>query len=205
MNLFINIKDFLYYNRKIILVCLIFLTILFVYLFSVNNNYDDDKFYLNDDIYVNKLSEDILETYIVDIKGAIKSPGTYELEEGKRIIDVIDLAGGILESADLSNVNLSKKISDEMLIIIPELNKFSNNDYNNNYIYNSVSNDNNKVSINYDTLENLMTLNGIGEAKAQAIIDYRNNNGLFKNIEDVKKVSGIGNSTFEKIKDYIKL
>ena len=88
-----------------------------------------------------------------------------------------------------------------MLIIIPKVSE----SFNNNYDYNNVVNNDGKVSINYGTLNSLMSINGIGEVKAQAIIDYRNNNGLFENIEDIKNVNGIGNSTFEKIKDYIKL
>lgn len=201
MNLFINIRDFLYYNRKIILIFLFICIVIFFYLFYEKNKNYNEELFLNNDIYINEIEEDIQEKYIVDIKGAVKFPGTYELEAGKRITDVINLAGGIIDNADLSTINLSKKISDEMLIIIPKVSE----SFNNNYDYNNVVNNDGKVSINYGTLNSLMSINGIGEVKAQAIIDYRNNNGLFENIEDIKNVNCIGNSTFEKIKDYIKL
>ena len=94
-----------------------------------------------------------------------------------------------------------------MVIFIPFKNKDNNNVINevtnNEVSYSQVSDD--KVSINDASLSELMTINGIGEVKAKSIVEYRNNNGRFKSIEDIKNVSGIGNSTFEKIKNYIKL
>ena len=180
---------------------------------------------------------------IVDIKGYVNSPGVYELSSNKRIIDVINMAGGLKEEANTDYINLSKKVTDEMIIVI-----YSNNDVekykktSDKVIYieyecicpdnindacitendtvNTVEKDNkesndksneisdkkdDKISINNATIEELMTLSGIGEAKAKAIIKYREDNGLFKNIEDIKNVSGIGDSAYEKIKDYIKL
>lgn len=199
MNIFINIRDFLYYNRKIILVIFFFLLFAVSYLFFKSDDYDELVYLDDNNIYDSEVVDTVIKKYIVDVKGAVKFPGTYELEEGKRVIDVINLAGGVLENADLLSINLSKKISDEMLIIIPEINIISEENFINDF------NNDGKISINYGTLENLMSLNGIGEIKAKAIIDYRNNNGMFKTIEDIKNVSGIGNSTFEKIKDYIKL
>ena len=199
MNIFINIRDFLYYNRKIILVIFFFLLFAVSYLFFKSDDYDELVYLDDNNIYDSEVVDTVIKKYIVDVKGAVKFPGTYELEEGKRVIDVINLAGGVLENADLLSINLSKKISDEMLIIIPEINIISEENFINDF------NNDGKISINYGTLENLMSLNGIGEIKAKAIIDYRNNNGMFKTIEDLKNVSGIGNSTFEKIKDYIKL
>ncbi len=199
MNIFINIRDFLYYNRKIILVIFFFLLFAVSYLFFKSDDYDELVYLDDNNIYDSEVVDTVIKKYIVDVKGAVKFPGTYELEEGKRVIDVINLAGGVLENADLLSINLSKKISDEMLIIIPEINIISEENFINDF------NNDGKISINYGTLENLMSLNGMGEIKAKAIIDYRNNNGMFKTIEDIKNVSGIGNSTFEKIKDYIKL
>ena len=199
MNIFINIRDFLYYNRKIILVIFFFLLFAVSYLFFKSDDYDELVYLDDNNIYDSEVVDTVIKKYIVDVKGAVKFPGTYELEEGKRVIDVINLAGGVLENADLLSINLSKKISDEMLIIIPEINIISEENFINDF------NNDGKISINYGTLENLMSLNGIGEIKAKAIIDSRNNNGMFKTIEDIKNVSGIGNSTFEKIKEYIKL
>lgn len=176
-------------------------------------------------------------TVFVDVKGAVNAPGVYELDDGRRVIDAINLAGGLAENADTININLSKKLTDEMYIVIytkDEIYNYKKNneeskevkcasfecicpDVNNNACITNNSNNeqkedknenqaiNGKVSINTATKEELMTLTGIGEAKADAIISYRNENGLFENIEDIKNVSGIGDSIFEKIKDNITL
>ena len=161
----------------------------------------------------------------VDIKGAINNPGIYSLKEGKRVIDVIESAGGLAANADTSVINLSKKISDEMVIIIytkEEVESFKEVKEQESIVQekchqkeeNALVNDaciteneksNTKVSINNATLEELMTINGIGETKAKGIIAYREQNGPFQAIEDLTKVPGIGESTFAKIKEDITL
>lgn len=172
------------------------------------------------------------KTYKVDIKGAVKTPGIYELEEGSRIIDVINLSGGLIETADTNYINLSKKITDEMVIIIytkEEIKSMSEGNTAVKYIdkeciCHSIKNDgcigDNKVTnkkedniendqsmptiinINTATLEQLKTLPGIGDSKAKDIINYRNQKPFTK-IEDLKEVKGIGDATFEKLKPYI--
>ena len=102
-----------------------------------------------------------------------------------------------MNDADTSSINLSKKIYDEMMIIIPSKTE--------NYEKKEVVYKDTKVSINTATLSELMMIKGIGEVKAKAIIDYREDNGYFKKIDDLKNINGIGESTFEKIKDYIKI
>lgn len=178
---------------------------------------------------------------IVDIKGEVKRPGVYYLENGKRVIDVVKKAGGFTIEADSSINNLSKKISDEMVIVIyskEEVRDFlklkEKNDSllemcNGNIVNDSCVSDENRdtyssnnkssnsssgskkktfddskrlVSINTGTLEELMTLSGVGESKAKAIIEYRNKK-KFETIEEIKEVSGIGDALFEKIKDNI--
>ena len=172
-----------------------------------------------------------LKTLFVDVKGAVNAPGVYELEDGKRVIDAINLAGGFSDKADTINVNLSKRLTDEMFIVIytkQEIYNYKKSKETSNIncasfecVCPDVKNDacieknlkaennkkeaNNKVSINNATKEDLMSLTGIGESKANAIINYRNENGLFKQIEDIKNVSGIGDSVFEKIKNNITL
>ncbi|MDD6878663.1 MAG: helix-hairpin-helix domain-containing protein [bacterium] len=165
----------------------------------------------------------------VDIKGYVKNPGVYELSTEKRVIDAINMAGGLLKDADSSVLNLSKKLSDQMVIIVyskDEVLNFRNIKkeeiaseekcvINDDKIKNdacveentNVSNSNvsSKININTATLEELMKLPGIGESKANAIIEYRNKNGKFSKIEDIVNVSGIGSSVFEKIKDNITL
>ena len=131
------------------------------------------------------------------------------------------MAEGLKEEGDVSTINLSQKIFDEMVIIIPSKtdikdkeNNSTNNLINNtpNININTQTNNNinnknqdSKISINTADLSLLMTIKGIGEVKAKAIIEYRNKNGLFNKIEDITNVKGIGSSTFEKIKDYIKV
>lgn len=175
--------------------------------------------------------EEVIEKVKVDIKGAIKKPGVYELDSNSIINDVIKLAGGLKTNASTKYLNLSKKILDEMVINIyteSEVKKMKEpvdvcevkdqdltncddatiivtNPDSNKDISNSNEVVDNKVSINDGTKEELMTLSGIGEVKAQAIIDYRNKNGKFSKIEDLMNVSGIGESTYNQIKDNIKL
>ncbi len=182
------------------------------------------------------------EIYYVDIKGAVNHPGVYSINKGKRIIDALNKAGGVLENANTSLLNLSMEVKDGMVIIIyssEELNNFSKlkeeeetkseicqkDVYNDACICNSntevVDNapkkeeDNNKtlkenakvasekVNINTASLAELMTLSKIGESKANAIIQYRNDNGNFKSIEEIKNVNGIGDSIFDTIKNNI--
>jgi competence protein ComEA len=170
--------------------------------------------------------------YYVDIKGAVNNPNVYKVIDGSRIIDAINLAGGLTEYADTSILNLSKKINDQMFIYIytkDEIKQFKENGETkteiikyiekecncpdpviNNACANDNSSSNNdststKVSLNTANKEALMTLPGIGESKAQNIIDYRTANGLFNSIDDIKNVTGIGDSIFDQIKNFITL
>ena len=159
----------------------------------------------------------------VDIKGEVINPGIYSLIESSRVIDVIELAGGLTENADTSVINLSKKVTDEMVIIIysrDQIQNFKETKELEKYLQekcheqdeNSLANDacitdgeqiSSKVNINTASLEELMTLKGIGEAKAQDIIAYRETNGGFKSIEELLNISGIGETLFAKIKENI--
>lgn len=175
-----------------------------------------------------KDSNNEIKYYKFDIKGAVANPGVYKIEESARIIDAINMAGGLLENADTSVNNLSKFIKDEMVIIIytkDEVLNFSeviekeikendtckkNNDVilNDSCINNDQEKESNndidkKISINTADLDLMITLPGIGEEKAKTIIAYRNEHGVFEKIEDIMNVSGIGEKLFEKLKDYI--
>ena len=162
----------------------------------------------------------------VDIKGSVKHEGVYELDSNKRVVDAIELAGGATSKADLSVTNLSKKLKDEMVIIIytkEEVKNFikvkeeealkntqciSKTPVNNSCIEENVDvgiDKKSKISINTATLEELLTLSGIGEAKAKSIIEYREKNGAFTSLEDLTKVDGIGQALFDKIKENISL
>ena len=150
----------------------------------------------------------------VDIKGMINNPGVYEVDSNSRVNDVITLAGGLKEGADTSNINLAKIVSDEMTIIIYSteevLEKFKQEVcicscpyIENNACINNNDNNSNLTNINTATIEELTTLTGIGDVKAEAIIKYRNEVGKFKTKEELLNVDGIGESLFEKIKDDI--
>lgn len=166
----------------------------------------------------------VIEEYKVDIKGEVNNPGIYTMSSSSRVIDCIEKAGGLTANANTTVINLSKKISDEMVIIIysnAEVEKFKETkkqeeqvqDYcrqkDENSLKNDacISNDNKSgttlVSINSGSVEELSKLPGIGEAKAKKIIEYRDQNGLFKTIEDIKNVPGVGENIFAQIKDYI--
>ncbi|MCI6107375.1 MAG: helix-hairpin-helix domain-containing protein [bacterium] len=179
----------------------------------------------------NPIKEDTLnqkenKKYMVDIKGEVQTPGIYELESSSRVIDVINEAGGLTENADTTVINLSKKISDEMVIIIyskwqvehwketKEQGKYLQEQCisqkeeqakNDACIDDTEENTNSTpsiININTATKEELMTLTGIGESKAEAIISYREKTAFTK-IEDIKNVSGIGDSIYEDIKNNI--
>ena len=156
------------------------------------------------------------ETIRVDVKGMVKKAGVYELAKDSIVNDAIKKAGGLTSKADTTNVNLSKSLTNEMVIYIPkkeEVTKSTVNDalvdksnsvgFIDNESSNETTNTTTKVNINTATLKDLINLNGIGESKAQAILEYSTKNGNFKTLEDLKKVSGIGEAAYEKIKDNI--
>ena len=222
--------------------------------FYLEKDYQDDKVksYVTEidsnDIAINEKEvvsekienvEPVLKMFRVDIKGAVKNPGVYELVEGSIINNVIELAGGLKSTANTKYLNLSKKITDEMVINVftsSEIKKMTEEEVkviveeciceteetiqcdgssiievgDNTEDNNNVSSEDNielenntKININTASLEELMTLNGVGEAKAKAIIEYRNTSGGFKTLEEIKNVSGIGDAAYNKIKDNI--
>lgn len=180
------------------------------------------------------INEESNNTIYVDIKGAVKSPGVYEVNNDSKVIDIINLAGGLNKNASTKYINLSKKLNNESVIYI-----YTNNEINTfikeqnkeplteckcetENIKSCIDNkssiiekgqdtitnqdkkeDNSKININTASKDQLTSLTGIGDAKANAIIDYRNKNGNFKAIEEIKNVSGISDSLYEKIKDNI--
>lgn len=176
-----------------------------------------------------KNKEEVDSKIMVDVKGYVANPGIYTLNEGSRVIDAINAAGGAVNNADTSVLNLSKKLTDEMVIIVysyQEVEKFKevkeeekivqsacekgvNDIHNDACIINEIKEDktesNSLISINTATIEELMSLDGVGESKAKAIVEYREKNGPFEQIEDLLNVSGIGDSLLAKIKENITL
>lgn len=173
-----------------------------------------------------ELEENIAKEIMVDVKGFVVNPGIYKLKEESRVIDAINAAGGVLGGADTSVLNLSKKLKDEMVIIVYSSYQVENfkkvkeeeqqiqdgcingvNEVENDACIeeNGEEKESTLVSINTATLEELMTLEGIGEAKAKSIIAYREEHGPYQAIEDLLNVSGIGESLLAKIKENITL
>lgn len=171
-----------------------------------------------------------VKSIVVEVKGFVVSPGVYELPDNSRVIDLINKAGGILDNGDVNHLNLSKSLSDEMVVVVyeqdnlPELIEPISSDVEfddiENTIYEKVvfeekndssssveekneSHDSSKISLNNGTVSELQTLPGIGEKKAQAIVDYRTNSGPFTSVNEIVNVNGIGESTYEKIKVYL--
>ena len=167
--------------------------------------------------------EEAIEEYKVDIKGEVINPGIYTLKKYSRIIDCIELAGGLTENANTTVLNLSKKITDEMVIIVysnAEVADFkktkdlekqvqdsciqkNEDSLKNDACIDDDSSNTSLISINTATEDELSSLSGIGPSKAKQIVEYRTTNGPFKTIEDIKQVPGIGDSIFAQIKDYI--
>lgn len=144
----------------------------------------------------------------VDIKGAVRMPGMYEVTSDMRVLNVIDMAGGLKEKADDKQINFSQKLEDQMIIYIPLEGEEIPDLINNQTISKETSGgkeseESGKVNLNQAEKDELMTLNGVGEKKAEKIIEYREENGSFKSIEDLKNVNGIGEKTFESLKESI--
>lgn len=138
---------------------------------------------------------------VVEIKGEVVKPDVYWLEEDSIVQDLLTLAGGLTGEADITSINRAEKLNNHDVLVVPNKNSNEGNNLRNN---NDISRKD-LVNINKANEEELKTLNGIGASKATAIISYREKNGEFKNIEDIKNVKGIGESCFEKIKDKIRI
>ncbi|HEW5177297.1 TPA: helix-hairpin-helix domain-containing protein [Streptococcus pneumoniae] len=138
----------------------------------------------------------------VDVKGAVKSPGIYDLPVGSRVNDAVQKAGGLTEQADSKSLNLAQKVSDEALVYVPTKGEESASQQAGSGAPSSTSKDK-KVNLNKASLEELKQVKGLGGKRAQDIIDHRETNGKFKSVDELKKVSGIGGKTIEKLKDYV--
>ena len=219
-------------------IIIVFLNLVIIALLVMEIECPEEETTTNEDVAVVEevINEEVIETentnIKVDVKGAVVAPGVYEVDSDARINDVIELAGGLKSSASTKYLNLSKKVTDEMVIYVYTTTQVKNmnivatsqeecncgtEDISSCAGANVVVSDSSvsdsttsevssgKVSINNGSKEELMTLSGIGESKAEAIIEYRTSNGGFTNLEDIMNVSGIGESAYSKIKDYITL
>jgi competence protein ComEA len=206
-------KNFLKHNKPALFIGLILLVAIGAYYFihlegdgggtQVSNDWIEEELPMDSnespslELEENPQEE---ENLVVDVKGAIKSPGVYEMKLGDRVIDVIEQAGGLHENADSNNINFAMKLVDEMVLYIPIVGEEKIIEPTVGGMQNQ---DGGKVNLNKASEAELQTLTGVGPAKATAIIEYRNQNGGFKKVEEIMEISGIGEKTFEKFKDQI--
>ncbi|MHA8138587.1 helix-hairpin-helix domain-containing protein [Lactobacillaceae bacterium Scapto_B20] len=152
---------------------------------------------------------------VVDIKGGVKSPGVYQMVIDQRVADLVEAAGGFSSMADRKNVNLARKLTDQQVVYIPIKGEIKENLHLNNArddqsivaaadnsISNSTGNDD-KININTADKQQLQSISGIGEKKAENIVSYRQQHGNFKSIDEIKNTDGIGDKMFENIKNQI--
>ena len=211
-------------NKKLVIVIIVvlLLTGLFCY-FRFREPENVDVFQPEDGIVTKESTNTVEEAeeeemIIVHVSGEVKEPGIVKLKEGERIADAIEKAGGATDDADLSKLNLAYVLEDGVKVRIPKKNEGENvgeyvsEESGEEVIQEgsieaeeSTQTTSKVVNINKANQEELMTLPGIGESTAQKIIDYRKENGKFQTIEDIKNVSGIGDSKFNQIKSLIKV
>lgn len=211
-------------NKKLVIVIIVvlLLTGLFCY-FRFREPENVDVFQPEDGIVTNESTNTVEEAeeeemIVVHVSGEVKEPGIVKLKEGERIADAIEKAGGATDDADLSKLNLAYVLEDGVKVRIPKKNEGENvgeyvsEESGEEVIQEgsieaeeSTQTTSKVVNINKANQEELMTLPGIGESTAQKIIDYRKENGKFQTIEDIKNVSGIGDSKFNQIKSLIKV
>ena len=226
-------------KNKLLAVFLFIIVLGFIFMYGFSRHEEiveaemtDDELNISNSNFIKEekvQGSNYVELITVDVKGAVKNPGVYEIEENKRVVDVIEKAGGTNENANTNYINLSTKLKDEMVIWVytnDEIKKLelekSSVQYmikecncptvsNSTCINNNENNSNNKgeknniININSAKIDELSSLPGIGESKAKAIIEYREKNGSFKSVEDIMNVSGIGEALFKKIKANIKV
>ena len=183
-------------------------------------NTDNDKSEENKEQKDDNSKEQIVNGggIFVHIDGYINNPGVYEIKENDRIKILIDKAGGFKEGYSIKNINLAAKLSDGDKIYIPSVSEEKNSENNNNININSsgkgqnvktdrnnvsIMKNNSKININTANISELKQITGIGESTANKIIDYRENVGKFKKIEDIKEVKGIGDAKYESLKNKI--
>ena len=209
-------------KQKVVFITISLITIIGLYCYNnIVNKGNSVELESNISKVINEENKEI-ESKISNIKvhicGAVKQDGVIELEENSRVSDAIEKAGGLKENAYMNDVNLASLLEDGMKVYIPSVEDKNNNQVINNNSENKVvtnqsngesketvstNNKNRKININTATQAELEGLPGIGSSTAQKIISYRKENGKFKNVEDIKKVSGIGEAKFNKLKGLI--
>ena len=209
---FIKQKKNLIITITVVIICIVY------WIYNKNTSYNESNLESNilevasntDDKDNKDVDENIIMVHII---GGVAKPGVVKIKEGGRIEDAIEAAGGLTEDSDISNVNLAYVLDDGVKVKIPTIDDESketeetyiSEDSGKNVILQEDEKVGSIVNINKATQTELETLPGIGPSLADRIISYREQNGKFKKIEDIKNVAGIGDSKFENIKDFIKV
>ena len=217
-----NLKD----NKVIIvIICIIIIIFLCVFFYTrsnLENEYTELDNYnmLQNETNIKQEQEDISKIFI-HVTGAVNNEGVVEIKEGSRIADAVDAANGFTEDADISQINLAYQLEDGQKIYIPSINdekingeekvlkkEYITDEAGDDIIIedetsNIKSKEDEKININTAEQSELEEIPGVGKATAQKIIEYRKTNGKFKSIDDIKNVSGIGDSKFENMKEKI--
>lgn len=210
-------------KKKIISIALAIMIVIGFMIYMVINNQNDNEINFEELVTnqnneeneqagkdsKNNTQEETKKEIVVHITGEVKKEGVVYLEEGSRVVDAIKKAGGETKEADLSQVNLAYVLQDGQKIYIPNKNEkisaYTSENMGDNIEQNNTTTkkEGAKVNINTARVEELDQLPGIGPAIAQRIIDYRNEHGEFKKVEDIQEVKGIGDAKFSEIKDSI--
>ncbi len=187
--------------KKNIIIGLIIIAAIVIFLIVREDNHEQTATLIpveaDNAIEINSMSDVKVSKILVDIKGEVKQPGVYEMDDNARVQDVVLLAGGFTKEADQNQINLAQKVFDEMIIIVPKMGQEGSQS--------ATQAQTSKIRINYATVEEIQKLPGIGPSKANAIVEYREENGYFKKVEDLLEVSGIGEKTLEALKEEIQV
>lgn len=181
--------------------------ILIVVAIAVNiigcGNQDDEMWKTDEEISLNVETDTLLVTtdnnkqITVHVCGEVKNPGVYTFDEGSRVFDAINSAGGFTDLADANSINQARLLEDSEQIRIYSINNCDSEE--------ALNTADIRVNINTASVATLITVRGIGQSRAEAIVAYRNEHGQFKKIEDIMQVTGIKEGLYNKIKDQIKV
>lgn len=138
----------------------------------------------------------------VDVKGAVQKPGVYTLPAGSRVTDAVKVAGSFSGEADKNSVNLAQKVADEQVVYVAKVGEAVSavTAIPATSTASETQSSQGKINLNKATLADLQTISGIGEKRAQDILDYRDSNGGFKSVDDLSNISGIGDKTLERLR-----
>lgn len=205
--------DILNKKQKVIIIVIATFMLLFIGFYIIKKANNSEYIELETQDYEvtesSSINEEIIEEQeiIIHVTGAVKNQGIVRLQEGARISDVIDIAGGITNEADLSKINLAYEVEDGQKIYVPKVKDETDIESITEEAGENVLEDNNsnssKVNINTASQTELETLSGVGSSTALKIINYREENGEFEKVEDIKNVPGIGDAKFESLKESI--